>query len=342
MESKGYIVITSVSTPEAVDEIESKAHGYVRALVLDPSEVCSRSILILAAAVANSSTQPETATLFLRSLSSTLSRRFPITAAGDPHAHPSTHTYIQSIVSLLTLPPQDQTPPIGPLEHLSLRDSYLPYLQSTHIAPLRVIQGLLPYLRTTPARAQDALSNNLGQKSIIVCLPVTDNRVGLPFVSTQAMSAAATQRAVDVLRRELQVSSAARTSAALRNIKVVTVDVGAIGHSAAVQKQNDAANVLATMDYWSAGEREVYGSAFTNLATSGSQLGIARQPSDLKVFVDAIGRIIKDGRDETGYNLPLYLSKIKEWLHGHRVIVGAGGKFTNNNVHLCISNSNLH
>ena len=39
LEKKGYIVITSVSTPEAVNEVESLCHGYVRALVLDPTEV---------------------------------------------------------------------------------------------------------------------------------------------------------------------------------------------------------------------------------------------------------------------------------------------------------------
>lgn len=40
LEQQGYIVITSVTTPEAVDEIEGKSHGYVRAIVLDPNEVC--------------------------------------------------------------------------------------------------------------------------------------------------------------------------------------------------------------------------------------------------------------------------------------------------------------
>ncbi len=39
LEKEGYIVITSVSTPEAVDDIEKRSHGYVRAIVLDPSEV---------------------------------------------------------------------------------------------------------------------------------------------------------------------------------------------------------------------------------------------------------------------------------------------------------------
>ena len=43
LEKKGYIVIASVSTPEAVDDIEKQCHGYVRALVLDPTEVCISS-----------------------------------------------------------------------------------------------------------------------------------------------------------------------------------------------------------------------------------------------------------------------------------------------------------
>jgi len=46
LEQKGYIVITSVSTPEAVSGIESKGHGYVRALVLDPNEVCNCRFLL--------------------------------------------------------------------------------------------------------------------------------------------------------------------------------------------------------------------------------------------------------------------------------------------------------
>ena len=41
LEKNGYIVITSVSTPEAVEVIEQQSNGYVRAIVLDPTEVCA-------------------------------------------------------------------------------------------------------------------------------------------------------------------------------------------------------------------------------------------------------------------------------------------------------------
>ena len=44
LEKKGYIVITSVETSAAVESIESKTHGYVRALVLEPTNVCPSTI----------------------------------------------------------------------------------------------------------------------------------------------------------------------------------------------------------------------------------------------------------------------------------------------------------
>lgn len=43
LERKGYIVIASVSTPEAIEGLESRSKGYVKALVLNPSEVRPRS-----------------------------------------------------------------------------------------------------------------------------------------------------------------------------------------------------------------------------------------------------------------------------------------------------------
>lgn len=39
LESSGFIVIATVSNADAVAELESRYHGYVRALVLDPKEV---------------------------------------------------------------------------------------------------------------------------------------------------------------------------------------------------------------------------------------------------------------------------------------------------------------
>lgn len=306
LEKKGYIVITSVATPEAVDEIESKCHGYVRALVLDPAE-------------------PEMITFFLRSLASTMSRRFPITAAGDPHAPPTTHIYVHSVISLLTLPSPSLAPAPAPLEHLNLLSTYAEYLQTTHIVPLQVLQALLPLLRASPARSRDALTNGLGKQSIVVCLPATDARVGLPFAGAQAMSAAATFRGVEVLRREIHAASASGTETgtadAMRNIKVTVVDVGAVGEAS----DGLGDGLRGTVDEWTPGEQAAYGAAF------GSALehrGLRRRPSDVSAFVDTVVDVVSNGKkSQRGLSLValrLGLGRLREFIRGDRVVVGAG------------------
>ncbi|GBE81750.1 predicted protein [Sparassis crispa] len=300
LERKGYIVIISVSTPERVDELERRSRGYVRALVLDPAD-------------------PETIPYFLRSLASTMSRRFPVTAAGDPHLAPSTHLYVHSVISLLTLPLPATVPAPAPLEHLSLRDTYASYLQTTHISPLQVLQAMMPLLRTSAARARDSVSQNLGKKSIIVCLPAMDGRVGLPFASAQAMSAAATLRGVEVLRREIRVAALTDPTESMKNIKVVVVDVGAIGTQGAGGK--------ASMDEWTQGEKLAYGPAFSSVAQGGF---VYRKPTSTAVFVDTLINIVSNGR-KRGNVSPLRhaLGRILEWVRGDRVAVGSGaGTYT--------------
>ncbi|THH27049.1 hypothetical protein EUX98_g7133 [Antrodiella citrinella] len=303
LEKQGYIVITSVSSSEAADELESQCHGYVRALVLDPAE-------------------PDTVPYFLRSLSSTMSRRFPITAAGDPHASPSSYPYIHSVISLLTLPTSQQAPMPAPFEHLSLRDDYSEYLQTSHVTPLLVVQALLPLLRNSAARAKDSVSNNLGRKSIVVCLPATDARVGLPFMSAQSMSAAATLRAVEILRREIRVAGVSDGTESMKNIKVVVVDVGAVG-SQHTDSDASAAELTNSVDTWTPSERAAYGSAFANLGVHRS-----RKPSDTSAFVKTVVDVVHDGtRHKPGsvYDLGLGLARLREWMHGDRV-VGSGAR----------------
>jgi len=336
LEKKGYIVIASVSTPEAVDLLERKCQGFVRALVLDPNEVSldahlsmkCRSLLF---------TQPGTIPVFLRSLTSSLSRRFPITAAGDPFASPSSHPYIHSVISLLTL---SALTIHAPLEHLSLRNTYLPYLDATHLVPLQVIQALLPLLRTGPARSHDK-----GKKTIIICLPATDARVGLPFAAAQAMSAAATLRGVEVLRREVNVAALTDKSESMRNIKVVVVDVGAF-NVGTPSNYVPPHNVYKAMEHWSASEKLTYGpaffssisheaestprsywTAFLSIFKGGSQYGVPRKPTDIVVFVDTLVGVVGDGRKGASlFGLGLGIGRIRKWIRGERFSVGAGGE----------------
>lgn len=297
LEQKGYIVITSVSTPEAVSNIEGKGHGYVRALVLDPNE-------------------PGTIPIFLRSLASTLSRRFPITAAGDPYAATPYHPLLHSIISLLTLPiPSIHTAPT-PIEQLSLRSTYLPHLLSTHFAPLQTLQALLPLLRADAQRT-------CGRKSIIVCLPAADARVGLPFCGVSAMSAAATLRALDVLRREVAVGQG------MSSIRIVAVDVGVVGEPAVPNLANSQ-----VMDDWTPSEKATYGQAFAALGET--SMGQSRRPEDISVLVNNIVGVISAGtktkmasKTICGIRVGVGYEKLRDWIRGDRFAVGAGaGTYT--------------
>ncbi|KAF8891191.1 hypothetical protein BD779DRAFT_1513732 [Infundibulicybe gibba] len=298
LEKKGYIVIASVATPDAVENLEHECQGYVRALVLDPHE-------------------PATIPVFLRSLASTLSRRFPMTAAGDPYVSPASLPYIHSIISLLTLP-EPLSCIRAPIESISLRSTYLSHLNATHITPLQVIQALLPLLRTGPARSRDK-----GKKSIIICLPAIDARVGLPFSATQSMSAASTLRGVEVLRREINAAALTGKSEAMKNIKVVVVDVGAL----AVETQSEVhreESVYKSMEGWTASEKPAnYWCSFFTLFKDSHQYQFQRKPSDINIFVNNIVTTVSGGRFGPTV-LGLHLGRIANWVRGERFSVGAG------------------
>ena len=333
LERKGYIVITSVESSAAVESIESKTHGYVRALVLEPTTVCP-SILHPLRSTELFLLKPASVPVFLRSLASSISRKFPINAPGDPHASPSTQPYILSVISLLTLS-ASSTPTPMPLEHLPLEPTYLPYLTSTHIVPLQVIQALLPLLRSSPARARDALSNGTGKRSIIVCLPITDTRVGLPFAGAQAMSASATLQGLRVLRREIKIASLSMVNPeAMKNIRVVTVEVGTLdtdGHHRHHPPETPGPiDIQTSMEDWSASEKSVYGQSFLTVNGGSAQVGTSRKPTPVSHFVRTIMNIVNGQSYGSGSNIPLFPSafhKFRGWLRGDRFSVGAGGEF---------------
>lgn len=253
-----------------------------------------------------------------------MSRRFPMTATGDPHSYPATQTYIQSVISLLTLPPADLIPPPGPLESLALGDSYSTYLQATHFTPLHVLQALLPLLRNSPARTRDEMNGHKGKRTIVICLPAKDARVGLPFAGAQAMSSAATLRGMEVLRREIR--AAATTDEAMKNVKVVVVDVGSIGVNGTSGSED--ASLERTMIDWTASEKAAYGPAFASAFGAITQPSLGRKPSDVSAFVRTVVDIVNSGKKRVGTvsDIELVFGRLREWLRGDRVVVGAGGE----------------
>lgn len=281
---------------------------------------------------------------FLRSLTATLSRKFPINAAGDPFAPLSSHPHVHSVISLLSLP---KTSPqiLAPLEHISLPETYLPYLTASHITPLQVIQSLLPLLRTGPAITRD---EGL-KKSIVVCLPAIDARVGLPFAGIRSMSAAAMARGVEVLRREIRAAAATgRGAEAMKGVNVVVVDVGTfdVVEDFTTAGSGDVwENVSRGLETWTPSEKATYGLAFASVlqsvdaparrspwetfvavfkGTNGH--GVSRKPTDVSVFVNSVVSVVNGGKGEYRIcGVGLGLGKIRNWIRGERFSVGAGG-----------------
>ncbi|KAF9075601.1 hypothetical protein BDP27DRAFT_1041115 [Rhodocollybia butyracea] len=319
LERNGYIVIASVTSVEAVDELERKCRGsdqlkagdsgsgsYVKALVLDPT-----------------SALPDAVPVFLRSLASTLGRRFPITASGDPYASPADHPYVQAVVSLLTMPSNSplsvssetsitHVSSHAPLEHISLRSTYLSYLSRTQITPLQVIQGLLPLLRNVhvPSEKEEP-------KMVVVCVPsesATSVSPGLAFKSLQTMSSVSTRAAISVLRDEVDVAARTGKSEGMRGIRVVEVNVdSSILDTLSYESLDNATttteqDVYKAMEKWTASEKVTYGPAFIRFVEDNFTPTKARSSNlnskslfESSIFTQTILAVVSNGKSGYGY-----------------------------------------
>ncbi len=221
----------------------------------------------------------------------------------------------------------------------------MPYLTATQITPLQVIQSLLPLMRTGPAIARD---NGL-KKTIVVCLPAIDTRVGLPFAGIRSMSAAAMARGVEVLRREIRAAATTGKGAeAMRDVKVVVVDVGTFNIEGVTTARNGEVqeNVNKAMETWTPSEKVTYGPAFASALQSvdapaprspwetfiavfkgTNGYGVSRKPTDVSVFVTNVVSVINGGKGEYRIcGVGLGLGQIWNWVRGERFSVGAGGR----------------
>ena len=147
LEKKGFIIIASVTSPEAVDELERAGKGYVKALVLDPFEVrlCFARKLSHSSHIMMHDSLPR-----FRSSFAPWPLRYPIdspsTSMGirTPPRNASLRALRRLLLSL------SQFSALAPLEHVQLQGEYLKYLNATHITPLQIIQALLPLMRNSP------------------------------------------------------------------------------------------------------------------------------------------------------------------------------------------------
>jgi hypothetical protein len=258
-------------------------------------------------------------------LASTLSHRFPINIHGDPHASPATHPFVHSVVSLLGL---SHFSALTPLEHVQLQSEYLKYLNATHITPLQIIQALLPLMRNSPSRTRDSIKNGKGKKSIVVCVPATDAHVGLPFLGPSSMSAAATLRGVDVLRREVRVAAATGGAEGMGDINVVGFEVGALDIPPFAGRDPLDHSSKEYTKSWTPSEKLAYGPAW-ELTLEGPGHQFQRKAQKADAFVNDLLQVVSYGRIRSvsfcGLQLNIWL--VFDWMRGGRYAVGSGGKF---------------
>lgn len=257
----------------------------------------------------------------MRSFQAAIAIRYPINVAGDPYlpaASSSTINVLVSVVSLLSLA---TNPPPAPLEKLDISQTYIPLLYETHLAPLAIVQSILPHFRISVTR------QGAGKTSVIVLVPAVASRVGVAFDGAKAMAVAGLVKGVEILRREVA-----------KEINVVLVDVGAIGVVDEItDSQKEDLDIIALTKAWSASEKKAYGTAYeaaveSTLATENQspdgkkkkrRLKSRRNPEDVDVLVSAVISVVAHGRSKR-LSPSAWWNHFKVWLRGSRFGVGAG------------------
>jgi Fungal family of unknown function (DUF1776) len=239
------------------------------------------------------------------------------------------HPFVHSVISLLSL--SSFSTPV-PFEHVQLQGEYLKYLNATHITPLQIIQALMPLMRNSPSRTRDAIKNGKGKKSIVVCIPILSAYVGFPFLGPSSVSAAATLRAVDVLRREVRVAASTGGAEGMNDIEVVSLEVGQLDIPPFACRPLDY-DPKEYAKSWTPSEKLAYGPAWDLLLEANKDdPSVSRGQSKaqkVEVFVGDLVQIVSHGRVccVSLCGLRLHIGSTFDWLRGGRYAVGSGGKF---------------
>lgn len=181
-------------------------------------------------------------------------------------------------------------------------------------------------MRNSPSRTRDAIRNGRGKKSIVVCVPAIDARVGRPFMGPSSMSATATRRAVDVLRREVRVAASTGGAEGMSDIEVVSLEVGALDIPPFAGRRMLDYDSKEYTKSWTPSEKLAYGPAweFTLETSSGKY---QRKGRKVDLFVDDLVQIVSHGGvcSVTLCGLRLHVGSAFGWLRGGRYAVGSGG-----------------
>jgi len=117
----------------------------------------------------------------------------------------------------------------------------------------------------------------------------------------------------------------------MRNIRVVTVEVGTVDtddhHQAHHRETSGSILIQNSMEDWSASEKSVYGQSFSTVNGRNVQAGNSRKPTPVSHFVRTIMNIVNGQAYGSGPSTPLLVGafyKLRGWLRGDRISVGAG------------------
>ena len=154
------------------------------------------------------------------------------------------------------------------------------------------------------------------------------------------MAAASTLRAVEVLRREIDIAGLTDKSESMQNIKVVVVDVGTfnVGTSGCLPPES----IYKAMEAWTIPEKMTYGPAFAAIMQGqrpilsrrqqiqamfkdGRDYGFSRKPTDLSVLSDNLVAIVSGRFRFSLFGFSLQLGHNRNRIWGERFSVGAGG-----------------
>lgn len=140
------------------------------------------------------------------------------------------------------------------------------------------------------------------------------------------MSATATRRAVDVLRREVRVAASTGGAEGMNDIEVVSLEVGVLDIPPFAGRRMLDYDPKEYTKSWTPSEKLAYGPAW-ELTLEGSSSKCQRKGQKVDLFVGDIVQIVSYGRvcSVSLCGLRLHVGSIFGWLRGGRYAVGSGG-----------------
>jgi NAD(P)-dependent dehydrogenase (short-subunit alcohol dehydrogenase family) len=234
--------------------------------------------------------QPVSVPVFLRSLSTALSLRFPLHTPGDPFRPSYQMPSLAAVINGLPLlsPPSS----LAPLEAQPI-PKFADAFNRRVLTSIGVVQGCLPLLR----------QSREGDGVVVTLISSATGRVFLPFRAIECASDAALVAAMDSLRREVLLSENVKGC-----VRIVNLDVGFFHLPSTSVKQQPQQMEMELPGHL----RGIYSPALERRLVASSDRGCVRngrRKSDTSKLSKKVFNIIVKGRG------------------GRRTHVGAGGAF---------------